>query len=445
MVDLPQETDMSAPAAPSTTNETGHFTRITKRITQELEVWQSLREMTQIADSPLENNSRLAQVARNLVETLAVDHVGIIIFTSDNTAGQVIAEYPDFGIRGLTVPISPNSYHEMMKRRAPLAINRIEDADQYDVDRAVLERQGIRSVAFVPMFAEESFIGMVGLDIYHAYHDFTDEELDTALALTSQLGLGIRNALLVDELRKRTSQLEFITNLSRRVTGTFDRDLIFRIAREETLKVIKADHISISLLAGDPNTLRLYTLNETSIEERELASASTGLLRVIRTGNSLVEADLANGRYIDYQQWMAAGLHSAAFAPLILAGRVVGTFNVAHHDTGNFAALDLDLLQQIANQLAVAVENARQYMEAARRADVESLANRLGNALQDYNDLPSLLLNTTRQLADALGANRARVRLTVVPSGTTGKLPPLPDRQDPNGGGPGNAPMTPAQ
>src|SRR5690349_14074019 len=105
MVDLPQETDTSAaPSAAPLTTETGHFTRITKRITQELEVWQSLREMTQLADAPLENSERLTQVARNLVETLSVDHVGIIIFTGDNTAGWVVAEYPDFGIRGLTVP-----------------------------------------------------------------------------------------------------------------------------------------------------------------------------------------------------------------------------------------------------------------------------------------------------------------------------------------------------
>ncbi|MBX3082324.1 MAG: GAF domain-containing protein [Anaerolineae bacterium] len=442
MVDLPQETNTSA--ASSTLTETGHFTRITKRITQELEVWQSLRDLTSLADTPLENSEKLTQAARSLVETLSVDHVGIMIFTGGISSGLVIAEYPDFGLRGVTVPISANSYHRMKEGRAPLAINRIEDAARYEIERSILERQGIRSVAFVPMFAEDKFIGMVGLDVYHVYHDFTDEELDTALALTSQLGLGIRNALLVDELRKRTSQLEFITNLSRRITATFDRDLIFKIAREETLKVVKADHVSISLLAGDPNTLRLYTLTDNEADERELASASTGLLRVIRTGNPLVEADLSIGRYIDYQQWIAAGLHSAAFAPLILAGRVVGTFNVAHHDTNYFAALDLDLLQQIANQLAVSLENARQYMDAARRADVESLANRLGNALQDYNDLPSLLLNTTRQLADALQANRARVRLTVVPTGT-GMLPPLPDKQDTDSSGQGASPATPAQ
>jgi GAF domain-containing protein len=439
MVDLPQETQESP-----TLTESGKFTRMTRRITQELEVWQSLRDMTQLADAPLENNDKLTQVAKNLVESLAVDHVGIMIFTGSSSTGMVIAEYPDFGLRGLNVPISANSYHQMKERRAPLAINRVEDAARYEIERSILERQGIRSVAFVPMFAEDNFIGMVGLDVYHVYHDFTDEELDTALALTSQLGLGIRNALLVDELRKRTSQLEFITNLSRRITATFDRDLIFKIAREEILKIIKADHISVSLLAGDPNTLRLYTMNEQGADERELASASTGLLRVIRTGIAQVEAELTEGRFVDYQQWVAAGLHSAAFAPLILAGRVVGTFNVAHHDPNYFTENDLDLLQQIANQLAVSLENARQYMEAARRADVESLANRLGSALQDYNDLPGLLLNTTRQLADALGANRARVRLTVVPSGTTGRLPALPEKQEPdnsksNNSGQGNA------
>jgi GAF domain-containing protein len=405
---------------PVVLTESGRFKRVSQTLPQQVEVLESLRELTQIADAPLEGNTNLINACQRLMEALDLDHVSLMLFYQGTSDSVAVAEYPDFGVRGLAIPMPHKAYQLLKDTRRPLVISRLADAAHYDLDRAVLERQGIRSLAFVPMFAEDEFIGVISLDVYHAQHEFSAEELETAQTLTAQLGLGVRNALLFEELRKRTGQLEFITQLGRRITSTFDRVQILRLVREETLKVIKTDLVAVALTHPTHPTLQLYIIGEAGTVLSEFLAELTGVMNVCVSGQPVVEANITAARHLDYQLLTEARMKSAAFVPLIAAGQSIGAFVVAHRDMGHFSTLDVDFLQQIGNQLAIALENARLYMEAARRADLESLANRLGNILQEYNDLPSLLLNTTKQLGDALHARRARVRIQVVPPGNEG-------------------------
>src|SRR5262249_36761882 len=152
-----------------------------------------------------------------------IDHVGIVLFDSTRNSGKVVAEFPDNGIVGMKVPIPEAIYNRMNVERRPIAVNRIEDAEKFGLDRTVFEPQGIRSIAFVPMIVQGDLVGAVGLDVYYNDHDFTAEELDSAAAITAQLGISIRNAQLYTEVRRQASQLERIADLSRRVTSTFDQ------------------------------------------------------------------------------------------------------------------------------------------------------------------------------------------------------------------------------
>ena len=89
---------------------------------------------------------------------------------------------------------------------------------------------------------------------------------------------------------------------------------------------------------------------------------------------------------------------------------------MAHHQVGFYTSNDVAVLEQVGNQLVIALENARLYAQAAQRGEAERLMNQLSDSMQRRGNLEDILLSTVQEMAGALGAKRARVRLQTPPA-----------------------------
>ncbi|HLY28553.1 MAG TPA: hypothetical protein VKQ72_19560, partial [Aggregatilineales bacterium] len=69
----------------------------------------------------------------------------------------------------------------------------------------------------------------------------------------------------------------------------------------------------------------------------------------------------------------------------------------------------------LGNQLAIALENARLYAQASGRIEIEQLMNRMSGSIQQGRDVNNMLLGALQQMAQALNARQARVRLQMEP------------------------------
>jgi GAF domain-containing protein len=408
---------------PALTQDTSVPGPQTGALNSQIAMLRTLHEITQSMSAALDTREVMSRAARSLVEMLRVDHVGIVMFDSTRRAGEVVAEYPDNGIAGLKVPVSPEIYEEMARERQPIAIARIEDVANYGLDRAVFDAQGIRSIGFVPIFVQNELVGSVGFDIYYNEREFTGEELESAAAITAQLGISIHNAQLYSELRRQAEQRQHLAELSHRITSTFDRNTILQIADEETRKLIETDQVSVALRRADEALLQLFVLGEGEPALTEFEAIQTALNLVCESPEPLVLEDISGSQYPDYHLLAQSGVCSAVIMPLVVGGQTIGTYNVMHRQPGFYTPASLDVLEQIANQVAVALENARQYAETVKRAETELLMNRLSATIQGRGTLQEVLLSTVQEMAEALGARRARVRLQVPPASMTDSSP----------------------
>lgn len=428
-IDQPDEVIEEALAAlalqlgPALTQEMSAPGPQTGALTNQIGMLRTLYEVMQSVSAALDTREVMSRAARSLVEMLRVDHVGIAMFDDTRRSGEVVAEYPDNGIVGLKVPISREIYEEMARERRPLAIEKMEDAAKYGLDRSVFDSQGVRSVGFVPIFVQNELVGSVGFDIYYNEHQFTDEELESAAAVTAQLGISIHNAQLYSEIRRQAEQRQHLTELSHRITSTFDRNTIFQIAGEETRKLIETDQVSMALRRADEPTLQLFVLGEGEPVLTEFEAIQTALNLVCESPEPLVLEDISASQYPDYHLLAQSGVRSAMIMPLVVGGQTVGTYNVMHHQAGFYTKVSLDVLEQIANQVTIALENARRYAETAQRAETELLMNRLSATIQGRGTLQEVLLSTVQEMAEALGARRARVRLQTPPAALTDSNP----------------------
>ncbi|MFN8419617.1 MAG: GAF domain-containing protein [Anaerolineae bacterium] len=374
------------------------------------------------ATSPVNRPDPVVQdLCARLVENQRVDHVAVALLGKGASA-TILAEHPNFNVQGMTMILPATVIEHFKTTRQPYILANIAEAEQLGFDQAALQRQGIRETAFLPLFVDEELIGVAALEVYHALHTFDAQVLLLAMPTADALAQSIYVAENLTALQRKAAQLEIVSSLASRITSTFDRGAIFMLAQEYARKVIDADVVSIALVQPRAIMVELYILAEDgSPTLLEVPIDASGMERPARLALSEAEDDVAQyPKLMDYHTLADAGVHATAFVPLLVVDpnqrsgeRSVGTLNVSHKTVGYYAQADLTMLEQIARPIAIALENSRLYSEASRRADIEGMSNRLGSNFQEYTDLNTLLMTTTRYLAEAINARRARVRLNI--------------------------------
>ena len=102
---------------------------------------------------------------------------------------------------------------------------------------------------------------------------------------------------------------------------------------------------------------------------------------------------------------------SEAAIPIASADKVLGVLDVQHNATDRFTKEDIDLLQSLANQVAIALLNARSYVDVQQRADREARITSIGLKIKSTASIEAALQATARELGRTLGVNDIRVIL----------------------------------
>ncbi len=95
--------------------------------------------------------------------------------------------------------------------------------------------------------------------------------------------------------------------------------------------------------------------------------------------------------------------------PLTIRKQVVGAISFRKSETGGkWAEDEISLLQTLTDQVSVAMDTARLYMDTQRRADRERLVADITTKIRESNDPKVILKTAVKELQTALKANRAK-------------------------------------
>jgi formate hydrogenlyase transcriptional activator len=218
---------------------------------------------------------------------------------------------------------------------------------------------------------------------------------------------------LVEEYRTLLAVSEAI--VSHRDLGSLLHDLASRLHL-----VVRFDDLALILHDAATDTMRPHVLEPPDPNLGQtfpiLPARDTPAGTVFQTQQSLVMSDQAAlARWPRFLEWAKPlGTNSRCYLPLTTARRRLGTLVFASGQTGAYDAADLDFIQQIANQVAVAVENALAFEEI--------------QALKDKLDKEKVYLEeeirTEQNFEEIVGEDPALRRIlkeveTVAPTATT--------------------------
>lgn len=102
-----------------------------------------------------------------------------------------------------------------------------------------------------------------------------------------------------------------------------------------------------------------------------------------------------------------------AAVPIAVGDHVLGVLDVQHNVVNGLQEQDAELIRTVANQVAVALQNAMLYELAQRHAARETLINTLSEKILNTTTIDDALQTAVRELGQVLGARRTSVQLSV--------------------------------
>ncbi len=184
-----------------------------------------------------------------------------------------------------------------------------------------------------------------------------------------------------DALTARVSELATLHSIGREILATLDTERIFSIVERECRKIFEVDFFFVAVLDRDTNEIRSADRpSNGEIAEAALRPLGDGLLSwIVREKRALRIDDASkDAPHPPFLKEAANGpVRSLLAVPLLVGERVVGAVAVASRRVCAYDDHHLSVLSTIAQQAAVAVENAHHFA----RATIDSLT---GLHVRDY-------------------------------------------------------------
>ena len=233
-----------------------------------------------------------------------------------------------------------------------------------------------KSVLAVPLITKDRLIGVIEVINKIGKSSFTRDDLNRIKAYIDQTAIAIENANLVNKLKERIRDLTLIFNIGRYITSILSIEKLLQVSAELIKESFNFLYVAIALKENRHLTLKGFSGVENILPRRSLVKVGEGLsgFSTKYKKSIIVDNVSKDKRYLRGIE----GVRSEMAVPIVLEKKVLGVIDIGSDVPFSFQQEHKNLVEQIASQLAIAIENAQLYQtikNAALTDDLTGLYN----------------------------------------------------------------------
>lgn len=376
-----------------------------------------LREITRAINLAWDLDSTLDLITQKTTELMRMDTCNLYLLDPD---GRLLRLRATTGLspravgRG-TLPMGEGMTGYAAVKNRPLFSSDAQNNPHFKWVEHTQEHD-FKSLLAVPLVIGEQTIGAMNVQTFAA-HDYSEDEVEM-LSFIGDLAAGaLAKAQLHDEQGRQIAEMKAVAQVSEAITSPQYLDDILRVVMELATKTMQAAVCSMFLLDESGTQLEMRAAQNTGSPYRPRRPIPLGhgiVGTVAQTGQSIYIEDVqTDTRYKGVELARIEGLVSLLSVPLSVQKRIIGVLNCYTTEQRSFTNEQMTLFTTLANQTALAIENARL---ATNTAVIREMHHRIKNNLQTVAMLMQLQLLDADRLTttQVLETNIHRVRSIAV-------------------------------
>lgn len=336
--------------------------------TQELDV---LRKIVEITNSELDLNLILNEVVKIVNNATKADSVFIYLFDESKTNLILKASKTPHQkeLEKVVLRAGEGITGWVAKENKSVAISANAYKDKRFKSFDVLPEDKYEAFLSFPIVYKSKPIGVINVQ-HRKSHEYADNSIGLMELIAKQISGVMESARLFEDTKKKALQFDSIMRVSASITSENYLDQILNLIVVVTAEMFNSKICSIMLLDNKGEELIMRATQSLSDEYKKkpnlrIDNSISG--EVVRTKKPIAVYDVReekNYRFRDLA--VKEQLTSMLAIPMVVKNKATGVISVYTKEPHKFAQEEINVLQLVANQAAVAVENTKLVEDAIK-------------------------------------------------------------------------------
>ncbi|MCA9400060.1 MAG: GAF domain-containing protein [Candidatus Omnitrophica bacterium] len=339
---------------------------------QEIDI---LKRVVEFTNSELDLNKVLNEVVKVVDELTSADSIFLYLFDDKRKILTLMAsKIPHKKELGKVVLKAGEGITGWVaKENKHVAIGKNAYQDKRFKNFDVLPEDTYEAFLSVPIVYKGKAIGVVNVQ-HKRPHEYSSNTINLIELVAKQISGVITNARLYEETKQKALQFDSLVKVSQSITSKDYLEEILNLIVVVTAEMLNSKICSIMLLdqkKGDELvTVATQSLSEEYKNKPNLKVNGSVSGKVILTKKSLSIEDVQKEEHYQFRDIaIKENLTSMLLVPMVVKNKAIGVISIYTKKPHIFTDEEIDVLQMVANQAAVAVENTKLVDEVLKAKD----------------------------------------------------------------------------
>lgn len=315
--------------------------------------------------------SLLAGVGDSLRRIVHFDHIGLTLHDPNTGSLQthILNEPGNPEVADIKLPVDQDPAAWVHQNQQPLIISMAAETRWPEFVRRARAIE-ISTVTLVPLTAGDNRLGVFGFSSAEPYQP-SPAELAFLERIGSEFAVAVDAFLAKRRAVQERDRLRTLFDITNALVSKLSPDELFPAISDQLSRVVDHDHAVLTLRNEETRALEIYALHSNDPRHLELSKGPFNPVgmpaeKVLASRKPVVAYETDVDRYPNptFRRLVELGLKSICSVPLISRDRIRGTLALSRiSNRAPWTQEDVEFLAQVANQIAIAVENSLSYQE----------------------------------------------------------------------------------